>query len=271
MMEFDLYLLGYGLLVGLFAGVMGGTLAGLAGLGGGLIYVPVFYALMPAGPGTIATPIMASMGAIVFTGFFSARVHWRLGHVDMSVFKQLIPGLVPGAALGLWLTLKVPEAAVLAGLALLDGWIAWDYGRDVRVKGVALPLGLYAGPIGYVSGMLGIGGGTMLVPLLRRALPLRQAVGTSAMCGAVMAAAAVLINLLLEADWHRVLGHQSSFLAGAWLGILLIIPRATHWSASLHATFSEEMVRLPLKVLFATLSAGMCIAALWNVLDSYHD
>jgi len=104
MPEFDLYLLGYGLLVGLFAGAMGGMLAGLAGLGGGLIYVPVFYALMPEGPGAVSTPVMASMGAIVFTGFFSARVHWRLGHVDMNSFKQLVPGLILGAALGLWLT-----------------------------------------------------------------------------------------------------------------------------------------------------------------------
>lgn len=266
MPEFDLYLLGYGLLIGLFAGAMGGMLAGLAGLGGGLIYVPVFYALMPEGPGTIATPIMASMGAIVFTGFFSARVHWRLGHVDMNSFKQLIPGLMLGAALGLWLTLKVPEAVVLAGLALLNGWVAWDYGRDVRTNGIVSPLGLYAGPIGYVSGTLGIGGGTMMVPLLRRTLPLRKAVGTSAMCGVVMAAAAVLINLLLEADWHMVLGHQSLFLAGAWLGILLIIPRTTRWSASLHAMFTEETMRLPLKVLFSTLSGGMFIAALWSVL-----
>jgi len=266
MPAFDLYLLGYGLLVGLFAGAMGGALAGLAGLGGGLIYVPVFYALMPEGPGIISTPIMASMGAIVFTGFFSARVHWRLGHVDMNSFKQLIPGLMLGAALGLWLTLKVPEAAVLAGLALLDGWIAWDYGRDVRTNGFISSLGLYAGPIGYVSGTLGIGGGTMLVPLLRRTLPLRQAVGTSAMCGVAMAAAAVLINLLLEADWHMVLGHRSSFLAGAWLGILLIIPRTTHWSASLHAMVAEETMRLPLKILFSTLSGGMFIAALWSAL-----
>jgi len=266
MPEFDLYLLGYGLLVGLFAGAAGGLLGGLAGLGGGLIYVPVFYALMPEGPGAISVPIMASMGAIVFTGFFSARAHWRLGHVDMNAFKQLIPGLILGAALGLWLTLKVPEAVVLAGLALLDGWIARDYGRDVRANGIVSPPGLYAGPIGYVSGTLGIGGGTMLVPLLRRALPLRKAVGTSAMCGVVMAAAAVVINLLLEADWHMVLGPQSLFLAGAWLGILLIMPRTTHWSASLHAMFTEETIRLSLKVLFSALSGGMFIAALWSVL-----
>jgi len=260
----DPYLLGYGLLVGLVAGAAGGLLGGLGGLGGGLIYVPVFYAMMPEETGSISAPVMASMGAIVFTGFFSARAHWRLGHVDMNAFRQLIPGLMLGAALGLWLTLRVPEAMVLAGLALLDGWIAWDYGRDVRPDGINSSPGLYAGPVGYISGMLGIGGGTMLVPLLRRQLPLRKAVGTSAMCGVVMAASAVTVNLLLEAGWRTALGSQALFLAGAWTGILLMLPRATRWSASLHTAFAEETVRLSLKVLFATLSAGLLIAAIWK-------
>jgi len=264
MPEFDLYLVGYGLLVGLFSGAMGGTLAGLAGLGGGLIYVPVFYALMPEGAGPIAVPVIASMGAIVVTGSFSARAHWRLGNVDINAFKQLLPGLILGAALGLWLTLKIPEAVVLTGLALLDGWIAYDYGHGIRPGSIKPPLGLYAGPIGYISGMLGIGGGTMLVPLLRRSLPLRKAVGTSAMCGMAMAAAAIIINLLLEADWRLNLGNQIPFLAGAWLGILLILPRTTRWSASLHATFAEETIRLSLKILFTTLSAGLFMAALWR-------
>lgn len=262
-MEFDLYLLGYGLLVGLFAGTMGGALAGLAGLGGGLIYVPVFYALMPNDTGSISVSVMASMVAIVFTGFFSTRAHWRLGHVDIHAFKLLIPGLTLGAALGLWLTLNIPEAVVLGGLVLLDGWVAWDYGRD-HPRSVTPSMGLYAGPIGYVSGMFGIGGGTMLVPLLRRSLPLRKAVGTSAMCGVSMAAASVMINLLLESDWKVALGHQGLFLAGAWLGILLILPYITHRSASLHSALTEETIRLSLKSLFATLAAGLLITALWK-------
>jgi len=265
----DMTLLAYGLMVGLFAGAFGGTLAGLAGLGGGLIYVPVFYAFMPEGAGatsgTISAPVMASMAAIVFTGFFSTRAHWRLGHIHMDSFRQLIPGLILGAALGLWLTLRIPEAAVLTGLALLDGWIAWDYGRDIRFAGPVPSLGLYAGPIGYISGMLGVGGGTMLVPLLRRALPPQDAVGTSALCGMTMAAAAMAINLLLESGWRTMLGNQILFLAGAWLGILLVLPHATRRSAKLHATLAEETIRLSLKVLFTTLAAGLIMAAVWKL------
>jgi len=263
-MAVDLNLLAYGLMIGLFAGTAGGLMAGLAGLGGGLIYVPVFYALMPEGK-PIAVPVMASMIAIIITGVFSTRAHWKLGHIDVDTCKQLLPGLIPGAMLGLWLALKIPEYIVLTGLAVLDGWIAWDYGRDIRRRSmIKYPPGLYAGPIGYISGTLGIGGGTMLVPLLRRSLPLRQAVGTSAMCGMLMATAAVLVNLLLDSGWQIALGHQGSFLVGVWLGILLILPPTTRWSASLHSVFSDETIRLSLKALFATLSAGLLITALWQ-------
>jgi len=262
MPELDLYLLACGLLAGLVAGAAGGVLAGLAGLGGGLIYMPVFYALMP-GQGAISATVMASMVAIVVTGLFSVRSHWRLGHVNMKMFRQLIPGLVMGASLGLWLTLRIPGAMVLAGLAVLDGWIAWDYGRSVRAGIHAASPAMYSGPVGYVSGMLGIGGGTMLVPLLRRSLPLRQAVGTSAMSSLAMAATAVTVNLALESGWRALLGAQLSFLAGAWLGILLILPFATGWSARMHAVTSESRMRMILRGLFAFLSLMLLAAAAW--------
>ncbi|MFQ5582718.1 MAG: sulfite exporter TauE/SafE family protein [Mariprofundaceae bacterium] len=262
MPEFDVFLLGYGLLVGCLAGAAGGTLAGLAGLGGGLIYVPVFYATMPGDQQTMSLHIIGSMVAIVVTGFFSARSHWRLGHIHKASFRQLIPGLMIGAALGLWLTLRIPEAVVLFGLALLDGWIAFDYGREVRSWGNSPSLTLCSGPIGYIAGTLGIGGGTMLVPLLRRSLPLREAVGTSALCGMAMAAAAVLINVVFESAWKELLGGQILFLAGAWLGILLILPVATGWSAHLHASIPEIRLRPVLKGLFAGLSAVLALSAM---------
>jgi len=261
MPELDFYLLGYGLLVGLAAGAIGGMLAGLAGLGGGLIYVPVLYATMPGDQKGMSLHILGSMAAIVATGFFSARSHRRLGHIHQPSFRQLMPGLIIGAGLGLWLTLRIPETLVLAGLALMDGWIAFDYGRHVRVRENAPSLALCSGPIGYISGTLGIGGGTMLVPLLRRSLSLREAVGTSALCGMAMAAAAVIVNIALEPAWRALIGKHILFLGGVWLGILLILPLATGWSARLHSRLPETTMRLALKTLFAGLSAALALAA----------
>jgi len=265
-----------GLLAGLLGGAIGGALAGLAGIGGGLIYVPVFYACLSynmshnaafntAHHGSImAVAVFASMLAIVATGFTSARAHWRLDHIDGSSCWKLLPGLIIGAAFGLMLTLHVSAALVLAGLALLDAWVAWDFGRVVKFRQGSAPLSLASAPIGYLSGSLGIGGGTMLVPLLRRALPLRMAVGTSAFCGMIMVFAALLLNLLLVDGWLRLLQPPAIFLIATAVGLLLTLPPASAWAARLHVRMDETNMRLLLKLLFSLLAAALALAALWQ-------
>jgi len=263
MPEIDLSLLIYGLMIGIGAGAVGGMLAGLAGVGGGLIYMPVFYASMPGNHESVAIHVFASLVAVSITGYFSTRAHWRLGHIDNKTAKQLLPGLIIGAGLGLWCTLRLSEGLVLLALAGLDAWIAFDYGRKPRrLSSAHQHLVLLSGPIGFVSGTLGIGGGTMLVPLLRRIGPLRFAVGTSAMCGLMMALGAIAINVLLENRWHEMFASQWPFLIGAWLGIALILPKASNWSAHLHERLPDQTVHLALKYVFGILSVGLVIAAL---------
>jgi len=262
MSGFESELLVYGLILGLCAGALAGTLAGLIGVGGGLIYVPVFYAFMPSQGVGMALHIFASMVAIVITGFFSARAHWRLGHVDKAMLGLLLPGLLIGAGLGLWSTLHLPETLILLALATLDFWIAYDYGRQARADSYHHPsLLLFSGPIGYVAGALGIGGGSMLVPLLCRHTSLRFAVGTSAACVFFMAVGAVLMNLLAEPGWHLLLLAQWPRLVGVWLGIALILPFCSHWSARLHTNMGEDALRLILRVVFILLACTLLIAA----------
>jgi uncharacterized membrane protein YfcA len=254
----------YGLSVGLIGGAMGGTLAGVAGIGGGLIYVPLFYLTMPGNQESLSIHVMASLIAVAMTGIFSARAHWRLGHLNRKVFRKLMPGLIIGAAIGLWSTLKIPEAMILFALASLNAWIAWDYGRRQTEKR-EVPLISLSAPVGYISGTLGIGGGTMLVPLLRRQVSLREATGTSAACGMVMAFSAVLFNLLFESAWAGLLSEQMLFLAGALAGIVLIIPRTTGWSARLHALLPELSLQRVLKGIFTLLSTALLLSALLSL------
>jgi len=262
-MEWDFSLLVYGLIVGLCAGGLAGFMAGLAGVGGGLIYVPVFYLLMPNSDGNIALSVFASMVAIALTSFFSACRHWQLGHVNATFFHYLWPGLLLGASLGLWSALVLPELWILLALAALNTWVAYDYGRVLPVglqsKGRLGFLGL---PIGYVSGVLGIAGGTMLVPLLRRFLSLKEAVGTSAICGAVMVTLAVFLNMLGESTWWELLQQQGLFLLAAWVGVLLTMPLAAKISASWHDKFQEQYLRVILKFMFFFIAIMFLVIAM---------
>ncbi|HCS12433.1 MAG TPA: sulfite exporter TauE/SafE family protein [Zetaproteobacteria bacterium] len=266
MSEADIIMLFTGLAAGALAGVIAGVLAGLAGIGGGLIYVPVFYACLPHDSAGVSLSVFISLLAIVLTGGFSAKAHNRLGHINHVTAVHLLPGLVVGASIGLMLTLHLPEALVLAGLAVLDAWIAWDYGRPMGAVRGRASLWLASFPIGYVSGSLGIGGGTMLVPLLRRSLPLRMAVGTSVLCGTLMAAAALLVNGLLIPAWRPLLLGQLWFALGVLAAVLLVLPRATQWSARLHASLGEEELRLLLKGVFAVIAAMMALSAIYEML-----
>ncbi|MDX8397967.1 MAG: sulfite exporter TauE/SafE family protein [Mariprofundaceae bacterium] len=263
-MELNISLLLYGLFIGLCAGSLAGLMAGFAGVGGGLVYVPVFYLLMPESHGSVMpSAIFFSMLAIALTAFFSARSHWGLGHVHVRRCIYLCPGLFVGASVGLWSALILPEMWILLGLALLNAWVAYDYGRSFRVSqggsyAVSSLLGL---PIGYISGVFGIAGGTMLVPLLRRSLNLQMAVGTSALCGAVMAVVAVSLNMIAVDDWAQLVRQQWVFLSAACLGVMLTMPYTARKAAAWHDLFPEHKLRGALRIMFVLLSIFFCAAA----------
>ncbi len=260
MSEIDLLL--FGLLVGLLAGSLGGLLAGLCGLGGGLVYVPIFLAALPYDGIDTSLPVFASMVAIIATSALSWRAHWRLGHVQQRFLLMLAPGLAAGACIGLWFTLHAPDALILFMLAILNAWVAFDYGKTIRPKTARNSIGWLSFPIGYLSGTLGIGGGTMLVPLLRRNIPLRQAVGTTTACTLMMAVIAVIANLAAEPHWLPLLQGHLPWLIGAWGGILLVLPAATRQAAALHQHVPEPLLRTGLKIFFNTLAVLLLLTAL---------
>jgi uncharacterized membrane protein YfcA len=187
------------LLAYLGTGAVAGLLAGLLGIGGGLVIVPalaVLYSLQgfPAA-NLMHFAIGTSLATIVPTSFASLLSHQRRGGIHWQAVRGLTPGVVLGALGGAWLAglISSPELRLLFGvfelLVALQLLVGLQPAAHHALPGRAR-LGLAGVVIGAVSALLGIGGGTLTVPfLLWNRLDIRRAVGTAAACGLPIAIA----------------------------------------------------------------------------------
>jgi len=180
-------------------GAFAGVLAGLLGVGGGLVIVPVLAMLFyQAGfsPAVIMhLAIGTSLASIVLTSLSSVWAHHRRGAVRWALFATLAPGIVLGALLGALVAHHLPSDKLRTVFGLFELVVALQMGMNLRPpaqRGLPgrLGMGLAGGVIGTVSAVVGIGGGTMTVPFLQWCnVPMRQAVATSAACGLPIAVA----------------------------------------------------------------------------------
>ncbi|WP_337996809.1 sulfite exporter TauE/SafE family protein [Oleispirillum naphthae] len=182
----------------LATGAIAGTLAGVLGVGGGIVIVPVLYLLFPllgiAPEVRMHLAVGTSLATIIPTSIMSARTHNKKGGLDWDLLKSLAPGIVIGViagsvfggrARGSTLTLIFAVIALLVATHMAfkrEGWTL----RDALPAGprFRVPLGCF---IGGFSVMMGIGGGTLSVPILSSfAVPIRRAVGTASAIGLII-------------------------------------------------------------------------------------
>jgi uncharacterized membrane protein YfcA len=176
------------------SGVVAGFVAGLLGVGGGIVTVPVLeYLLRFAGvpeEWRMHIAVATSLAAIIPTSISSARTHHGRGAVDWELARSWGVPIVLGAGLGSFLASRAP-LAVLAGLfgtmALLIALkmlLPLDHLRAAPAVPRGVGGGILAACIGGVSAMMGIGGGTLTVPTLNLCgYPIHRAVGTAAFFG----------------------------------------------------------------------------------------
>ncbi len=190
------------LLIYLAAGAVSGLIAGLFGLGGGVVIVPVLIVVLGA-QGVSQEVLMqmavaSSLAVIVITSISSVRAHHRLGGVRWDIFRRMVAGIALGAAAGAVLAnmLSFDVLRGVLGLFLLAVAVQMGLGLRPRAEGrlPGMP-GLNAAGfvIGGFSALVGIGGGTLTVPYLSRcAVEMREAVATSAAGGMPIAMAGSL-------------------------------------------------------------------------------
>ncbi|MGO4222242.1 sulfite exporter TauE/SafE family protein [Lysobacter sp. TAF61] len=193
------------LFIFLSLGCVAGVLAGLLGVGGGLVLVAALAWLLP-GMGVpkeaaMHAALASSLASIVLTAAASARAHAARGSVLWPTVAWMVPGLLLGGWIGSGLAVRIDDSVlrwVVAGYCFLAAaQLTFGRARGNGSGDVPAPTGATMSAaglgIGAVSAVVGIGGGSMTVPLLvwRGVAPVR-AVGTSSACGVAIGLASAV-------------------------------------------------------------------------------
>lgn len=242
-------------------GIFAGILAGLLGVGGGIVIVPVLYFLFQ-GFGVSADSAMlvataTSLATIIPTSISSIQSHHRLGNVDFDLFKRwslfILAGVLAGCWLvtradGAWLTILFGIIATLAALNML-----FRAGKPALFKELPSSGGqaVMGSSIGFFSAMVGIGGGTLSVPLLTLFnYPAHKAVGTAAAIGLIIALPGALVMLLLGSTPEDA--PAGTFGLVNLIGFICIVP-LTVLFAPLGARLASSLDAGLLKKIFAVV------------------
>ncbi len=241
-------------------GLLNGVLAGLLGIGGGLVIVPAMIWLLPK----IGVPqehlmhmaLATSMATICFTAISSALAHHKRGSVSKPLLKLLVPAIAIGGLVGAyiadlidsrWLGLIFGTGAILMGLQMAIGKLPQAKGDKLTLS-LAAPAGV---GMGAISSLLGIGGGSLVVPyLLFHKEKLVTAIGTAAACGLPLAIMATIGYVVL--GW-QVADLPVYHLGYVYLPAVLAIAIGSVASAPLGAYLAHKLPTAVIKRIFALL------------------
>jgi uncharacterized protein len=212
------------LLLGVAVGFVSGVLSGLFGVGGGIVMTPGLQVLVGAPPiVALATPLPAILPTAL-TGAFTYR---RAGEFDQRAAAWMIAPGVLASILGALLTRVIETHLLLAITAALLAYQAVGILRAPRERRAStfeatpsmfIGIGLVAG---FVSGLLGIGGGLVMVPMMAGwlGMPLKRALGTSLLAIAALVIPGTITHAALgHIDWALVAVAVLGSVPGAWIG-----------------------------------------------------
>ncbi len=188
-------------------GAIAGILSGLLGVGGGIVVVPVLFWVFkalgyPADLG-MQVAVGTSLVTVAITAFSAARAHYKRGSVDMQIVRRWAPFMAVGALFGGTVAGVVKGDVLMIVFGTIALLVAWNMASPrTRILAEALPQATgaqpaMAGVVGVVSSMMGIGSGTLGVPLMTAfSVPVHRAVGTAAALGLVIGVPGALAMLV---------------------------------------------------------------------------
>jgi len=250
----------YLLLAFLALGAVVGIAAGLLGIGGGAIMVPVLTSLFMvqgfAPEQVMHVALGTSMAAIVPTSFASMRAHHAKGAVYWSVVRNITPGILLGTFSATFLATYLPTVVLAVFFACFMAYVALQMWLDIKpqahreIPGMA-GLSLTGLVIGSISALAAIGGGTLSVPFLMWCnVNIRQAIATSAGIGFPIALAGTLGYVFN--GWGQA-GLPEYTIGFVYWPAVLLIASASFFTTRIGAQLAHSLPVATLKKLFAVL------------------
>lgn len=254
-------------------GCFTGFLAGLLGIGGGMLMVP-FMTLILSHRGvpaalSVKMAIATSMATILFTSISSVRAHHKRGAVRWDIVRGTLPGILLGTLLGTVFADAMPSrylAIFFTAFVYYSAVKMWLDRKPKAMRGLPGRTGLAAAGLGVgaISSLVGAGGGVLTIPMMTMCnVPMLQAIGTSAALGLPIAAAGTLGYVVTGLNAPHVPAPSLGYvylpaLVGIVVGTFVTVPfgaRAAH--------------RLPVPVLkrvFAVILFLLATKMLWTLL-----
>lgn len=261
------------LLTYLLLGGAVGLFAGLFGIGGGGIMVPVFATLF-ARQGVATEHVMhmalaSSMAAIIMTAFSSLRAHHQHGAVQWSIVRQMAVGIVLGTLGGALLAGLLPALPLAIFFSIFMAYVAVQMWLNIKPKpGRQLPgfmgLTLAGSAIGAISALVAIGGGSLSVPFLSWCnVRIQQAIATSAALGLPIAVTGTIGYLL--SGWN-VADLPDYSVGYIYLPAVLLVSMVSMLTAPLGAKLAHSLPVATLKKLFAVFLLLLSLKMLQTIL-----
>lgn len=261
------------LIIYLCCGCVVGVLAGLLGVGGGTVIVPILIAVFP----TQGVPpqyvqqlaLGTSLASIMFTSISSARAHHARGAVQWDIFRNITPGILLGTFVGGLIATHLPTLFLkiffICFLFAISAQMMTNY-RPPATRHMPGRLGTAGagGVIGLLSSFVGIGGGSMSVPFMTYCgVPIHTAIGTSAAIGFPIAVAGTLGYIV--GGWGRP-DLPAACLGFVHLWALLGISVASCLTAPIGVKISHSLPTKKLKRYFAIFLIIIALKMLWDLI-----
>lgn len=254
-------------------GAFAGILAGLLGIGGGLVIVPMLNIAFEVQQFPEVhlqhVALGTSLATIIFTSISSMRAHHKRGAINYKAFWRLVPGIITGTYLGAWIAALLPTGFLKAFFGLFLYYVATQMLLNIKPKSERdLPgnVGIFGvgNGIGIFSALVGIGGGTLTVPFLSWCnQTMHTAIATAAAVGlpiALSGTAGYIVN-----GWN-VQGIPSPHVGYVYLPAFFGIIATSMLTAPIGAKMAHSLPVDKLKRIFAILLFVVGTKMLWSAI-----